>query len=533
MKLKIIFFSVFVVLCAHGEFVSFDKDRPGEVPKAWLCGLTGSGTPLWSVIKEDGAPSKPHVLKQSGKGTFPWCTKTDAVLTDGYVEVRFKAHSGEEDQAAGVVWRWKDRNNYYVARANALENNVSLYYVENGKRHTLKYVEGKDIDSRTWPILRVEFLRKNISVKVNGKTYIEMEDDHISGTGTVGVWTKADSVTSFDDFGYGPTSEKNTPASLPSKNEVVVYTSIDDVFARPIAEKFEKTSGITVKLVPDTEETKSTGLLNRLIAEKNRPQADVFWSGDPVRAAILKQKGLSASYFSPNARDLPQRFSDRDGYWTGFSARARVLLYNKGLVLKNQVPQSVMDLLDERFKDRGCMANPLFGTTSMHAAALFDVLGDEKAKKFFEGFSKNGGRLLSSNGEVRRRVAAGDFAIGITDTDDGIQAIREGKPVGIVYPDRDGIGTLIVPNVAVLILSGPNPQAAKKFIDFLLSSDTEKMLAEGEAAQMPLRAGISLPAEVTPLNQLNPMKVEYSKLAQRLEGLSRGYLKDWVAHAKK
>lgn len=130
--------------------------------------------------------------------------------------------------------------------------------------------------------------------------------------------------------------------------EVVVYTSVDDVFARPIAERFEKDAGIVVRLVPDTEETKSTGLLNRLIAEKERPQADVFGSGDPVRAAILKARGVSTPYRSPHAEGLPPQFSEPEGHWTGFSARARVLIYNRNFVPEGQEPQSVMDLLNPR-----------------------------------------------------------------------------------------------------------------------------------------------------------------------------------------
>ncbi len=159
--------------------------------------------------------------------------------------------------------------------------------------------------------------------------------------------------------------------------QVVVYSSVDDVFARPIAQRFEQETGIKVLLVPDTEETKSAGLLNRLIAEKNRPQADVFWSGDPVRAAILKAKGVSTPYRSEKAAGLPKHFSDPDSYWTGFSARARVLIYNRNLVPAGEEPKSIMDLLDKRFQGKACIANPLFGTTSMHAAALFAVLGEK------------------------------------------------------------------------------------------------------------------------------------------------------------
>jgi iron(III) transport system substrate-binding protein len=310
--------------------------------------------------------------------------------------------------------------------------------------------------------------------------------------------------------------------------QVVVYTSVDDVFTRPIAQRFEKDTEITVRLVPDTEETKSTGLLNRLILEKERPQADVFWSGDPVRAAILKAKGVSVPYHSSQADGLPQQFSDPEGHWTGFSARARVLIYNRNLVPEGQEPTSVMDLLDPRFKGKACMANPLFGTTSMHAAALFAVLGEEKAQAFFEGFTANGGTVLSSNGEVRRRVAAGEFAVGITDTDDVNVARLEGKPVGMAYPDADGMGTLIIPNCAVLIANGPNPEAGRRFIDYLLRPETEQALAESEAAQIPLRPGISVPAGVRALDHLKPMAVNYTTLAGLLEDLSRGYLKAWV-----
>jgi iron(III) transport system substrate-binding protein len=317
-------------------------------------------------------------------------------------------------------------------------------------------------------------------------------------------------------------------ASASEPREVVVYSSVDDVFARPIAEKFERQTGIKVKLVPDTEETKSTGLLNRLITEKARPQADVFWSGDPVRAAILKSKGVSDPYESKEAKGLPKLLSDPGKHWTGFSSRARVILYNKNLIQPGNEPKSVKDLVDAKYKNQGCIANPLFGTTSMHAAALFETLGEAEAKKFFEGMKDNGVKVLSSNGEVRRRVSAGDCAFGVTDTDDAFEAIRDGKSVAVVYPDEKGMGTLLVPNAVVLIARGPNPESGKTFVDFLLSPETEKALAESDAAQMPVRSGVKVPAHVRPIEKIHPMKVDYARLAPRLEALSRGYLKQWV-----
>lgn len=185
--------------------VSFDQDAPGSVPAGWLASVTGGGSPKWSVETDASAPSKPHVLKQSGSGRFPWCVKQDTSLADGYVEVKFMPVSGRVDQAGGVVWRWKDGDNYYVARANALENNVSLYYTQNGRRITLKYVDAP-VPGNMWHTLRVEFRDKRIRVILDRKAYIEMDDDHIPGAGAVGVWTKADSVTLFDDFSYGPSS---------------------------------------------------------------------------------------------------------------------------------------------------------------------------------------------------------------------------------------------------------------------------------------------------------------------------------------
>jgi hypothetical protein len=181
---------------------AFDQHKAGAAPPGWTAGVTGRGEARWSVEADTSAPSKPNVLKQSGVGDFPWAVRNDTKIGDGYVEVKFKAISGKRDQAGGVVWRWKDGGNYYVARANALESNVSLYYTEKGRRNTLKYVNAPVV-LNAWHTLRVEFRDKRIRVLLNGKAYIELEDAHIVGEGAVGLWTKADSVTLFDDFEYG------------------------------------------------------------------------------------------------------------------------------------------------------------------------------------------------------------------------------------------------------------------------------------------------------------------------------------------
>lgn len=187
---------------ALGETEDFDHISPGPVPPGWTCGVTGRGSPVWKVELDPSAPSKPNVLKQSGSGTFPWCVMRTVSIADGFVEVKFKPLSGREDQAAGVVWRWKDGDDYYIARANALENNVSLYHTESGRRLTIKYVDAP-VAKNQWHTLRVDFAGQDIKVALDGKQFIAVNDTHISGVGAVGVWTKADSVTEFDDFTFG------------------------------------------------------------------------------------------------------------------------------------------------------------------------------------------------------------------------------------------------------------------------------------------------------------------------------------------
>ena len=200
------FLLLLIAANALAAMETFDKGKLGTVPNNWKAGITGKGVPDWKLEKDNTAPSFPWVLKQSGKGAFPWCIKKDSSLTNGFVAVKFKAISGSEDQAAGLIWRWKDANNYYVARANALENNVSIYYMKNGQRNTIKYskVLGHlPVKPNVWHNFRVAFQGNHFIVSFEGETIIDIKDDHIKGKGAVGLWTKADSVTSFDDFTYG------------------------------------------------------------------------------------------------------------------------------------------------------------------------------------------------------------------------------------------------------------------------------------------------------------------------------------------
>src|SRR5437870_2144849 len=187
---------------AAAQTVNFDNLKAGEPPPGWTATKTGTGQAKWTIEKDDTAPSKPNVLKQSGQATYPVCIKDDTSLKDGFVEVKFKPISGKEDQAGGLVWRAKDSNNYYIARANALEDNVTIYDTVNGRRTERKRTNTK-VAANQWHTLRVDFQGNHFTVTFDGKKAIEWDDATFKEAGKVGVWTKADSVTLFDDFNYG------------------------------------------------------------------------------------------------------------------------------------------------------------------------------------------------------------------------------------------------------------------------------------------------------------------------------------------
>jgi iron(III) transport system substrate-binding protein len=308
--------------------------------------------------------------------------------------------------------------------------------------------------------------------------------------------------------------------------EVVAYTSVDQVFSEPVLKTFERQSGIVVRVVYDTEETKSTGVLNRLIAEGASPQADVFWSGDPVRPFLLVKRNLVAPYISAHASDIPSAFKAADGTWTGFAARARVLLVNRNRIGASERPKSIRDLADPRWKGQTAIANPLFGTTTMHAAALFSTWGDAETKAFFEQLKANDTRVASSNGEVRRLVASGEVTFGLTDTDDANEALKAGAPVEVIFPDQDSVGTLLMPTTAVLIKGAPHAQAGRKLIDYLLTADVERQMAE-TAAHIPLRHNAPAPKGLKRLTDIKAMPVDYSRVASEVEHIEP-WLRQWA-----
>jgi iron(III) transport system substrate-binding protein len=302
---------------------------------------------------------------------------------------------------------------------------------------------------------------------------------------------------------------------------VTIYVSTDRPFAEPVLQAYEKKAGVKVNAVYDTEETKSTGLANRLIAEKGRPQADVFWSNEPVRTLVLKRNGVLTPYVSSAAESIPGTFKDPEGLWTGFSARMRVIAFNTKLVSSADAPKSVFDLADAKWKDQVAIADPRFGTTSFHVAAIYRVVGDQKADDFFQKLKANGVKIVDGNSVVRDMVARGEVKVGMTDTDDANVAVKDKLPLGMVFPDREGLGVPVMPNMVSLIAGGPHSEEGKKLIDFLLSAESERMLAESDAVQIPLRPGVEPPANLPALASIKPMTLDYQRVADGLEEVIR------------
>ncbi len=286
--------------------------------------------------------------------------------------------------------------------------------------------------------------------------------------------------------------------------EVVVYTSVDDLYSKLIFDAFTKETGIRVLPVFDTEEAKTLGLVHRILAEREHPQGDVFWSGDCARSALLRKEAVLEPYRIPTADGIGPRWRDPDHAWTGFAARARVIVYNTTRV--KDPPRSVQALADPAWKGRVAVANPLFGTTAAHVIALAQTRGEDAVLKLFAALRANDVRFVGGNSHVRDLVARGDCDAGLTDTDDVWIGKGRGDPIEMIYPDQEAEGTLVIPNSAALLKGAPHPANARKFLDWLLRPETEVLLSKGPSRQIPLRNSDEL-------GRLKAMNVDWGKLS--------------------
>ncbi len=308
-------------------------------------------------------------------------------------------------------------------------------------------------------------------------------------------------------------------------SEVVVYTAQDEEYAKPIFADFSKTTGITVQSVPDAESTKTVGLARRITAEAQagHPVCNVFWNNEILLTLRLARQGLLDAYRPKIADHYPAMYRSKDGLWHGFAARARILLVNTKRLTQDQRPQSIIDLTDARYKGRIGMAKPLFGTTATHSACLFAFWGDEKARQFYDRLKDNEVQILSGNKQVAEAVSSSQIDFGVTDTDDAYEEIRAARPVEIVYPDQgDGqIGTLYIPNTLAIIKGSPNPEAARKLVDYLLSPEVEGRLAEGPSAQVPLNRDVTVEPPIKTPKEIRAMQVDFEKAAQKWDEVAK------------
>ena len=305
--------------------------------------------------------------------------------------------------------------------------------------------------------------------------------------------------------------------------EVVIYTSVDQIFSEPILDRFEEETGIKVKAVYDVEAAKTTGLVNRLIAEKAKPLADVWWSSEIAQTILLKDESVLASYNSPEAAGIPDAYIDPDYYWTGFGGRARVCLVNTERVSPMDYPTSIYDFLDEKYPaDQIAIAYPVFGTTATHAAALYATIGPEEAAQFFSSLKARNIRVVDGNGVVRDLVADGVVMFGLTDTDDAIGAIERGAPVELVFLDQgeDQMGTLLIPNTVAMINGAPNSEEAKQLIDYLLSEETFSELVKLGYFQTSLR-NFAIDQPYLNASSVKGMNVNYIEIYAFIEQAKR------------
>lgn len=286
-----------------------------------------------------------------------------------------------------------------------------------------------------------------------------------------------------------------------SESRVVLYCAQDREFADDILKAYgDLALGPPVATRFDSEANKAVGLYEDLVREARQPRCDVHWNNEILATIRLARQGVYEPYHSPAADDLPADWQPKDHAWHAFAVRARVLLLNTKVLQKKGVPKSdwptsLLDLTHPRWRNQVAMSKPMAGTSATQAACLFQAWGGENAKTFYRDLKKNGVQIVPGNKQVAEGVGEGRFAIGLTDTDDAIAEVDAGRPVTIVFPDRNAsaeskCGVLFIPNTVALIKGGPNGKGGRQLVDFLLSEMVETKLAQSASKHIPLNSKV-------------------------------------------
>lgn len=307
------------------------------------------------------------------------------------------------------------------------------------------------------------------------------------------------------------------PAPADSENCVVVYTSVDEVVSSEVFRRIEDKTGLEILPVYDTESTKTTGLYLRLLQEAKRPRADAFWNSEFSRTILLKQKGLLEGYRSHVAQSIPEQFHDPEGTWTGFTARARVIVRNTDLVDPSEIPRSATEMASPRWRSKITWANPMFGTTATHLGALLSLKGKDGFRRLLEGWTAQF-QQVAGNSQAAELVAKGAFPLGLTDTDDYWRLKLRGYPIDATVLDPEGNGcAFLIPNTVSILRGAPHPKAARRFVDALLAPEIEEFLAFSTSRQIPVRASVKTPEDLEPWLKIPVLKVRYEEVADSID----------------
>jgi len=252
------------------------------------------------------------------------------------------------------------------------------------------------------------------------------------------------------------------PIKPAASNRVVLYCSVDEVFARPIINDLQVRTGLKIDVLYDTEAAKTAGLASRIRAESSRPQADVFWSSALLQTLLLNREKLLQPYVSPAARDVPASLKDASGAWTAMGIRLHAIGWKKGT---KYPPTGIKGLLWPQMKNKIGMANPQFGTSSDWVAAMAARDGTAKTLNSFRALKKNGVQILPGNSVVAQRVARGELLAGIADSDDWLAQKVDFNNYGFA-----------VPGSVAILKNAPHSANAKKLVDALISKQTEDLL---------------------------------------------------------
>jgi len=302
-------------------------------------------------------------------------------------------------------------------------------------------------------------------------------------------------------------------ANVDNQKEVTVYVSADEQIAREVFAAFTKKTGIEVLWVGDTEASKTTALVQRLLREVNDPVADVFWSSEILGTIQLAQKNVLASNDTESTLAWPAQYRDAEHRWFAFSPRARVIAYDPKKVAKEDLPKTWWEF------GGAAMADPRFGTTRTHVAAM------ALFPKQFSAFVKtvNEKPLLGGNAATVQQVVDGTAMFAMTDSDDVHAAVARGESVAMYAPlhhEGENGGTLLIPNTVAVIQGCAHPELAATFVDFMLSEEVAELLAKSPSHNIPLQQQVA--KQFSELQVENPLEVDfYSAAALQEESVAQ------------